>query len=192
MRGESVGGRGRIFPCWEAGTYGCQNDGLREADTMVREGEREGGMTSSTYPFPIGLVLEGDEAVALAVARVAVLAHLGREGRGREGRNEDWRDRGREEGREGRREGGMGGTYLCPHNISANGILEVFLQSNVIRLLGQVPDEKLEAEERHLALAEDEDEDEEEDKVPCCCYCCCCCCLLLLLLLLLMARVCVL
>jgi len=28
---------------WEVGAYGCQNDGLDEADTMVRERGREGG-----------------------------------------------------------------------------------------------------------------------------------------------------
>jgi len=28
--------------CLEVGRYGCQNDGLDEADTMVREGRREG------------------------------------------------------------------------------------------------------------------------------------------------------
>jgi hypothetical protein len=27
----------------EVGRYGCQNDGLDEADMMVREGGREGG-----------------------------------------------------------------------------------------------------------------------------------------------------
>jgi len=38
-------GRGNF--CGEVGRYGCQNDGLGELDTMVREGgrrgEREGG-----------------------------------------------------------------------------------------------------------------------------------------------------
>ena len=28
---------------WKVATYGCQNDGLREADTMEKEGGREGG-----------------------------------------------------------------------------------------------------------------------------------------------------
>ena len=28
--------------CLEGGRYGCQNDGLDEANTMVREGRREG------------------------------------------------------------------------------------------------------------------------------------------------------
>jgi len=28
---------------WNVGRYGCQNDGLGERDTMVREGGREGG-----------------------------------------------------------------------------------------------------------------------------------------------------
>ena len=35
-------GRG-TFLCGEVGTYGCHFDGLDEADTMVREGGRDGG-----------------------------------------------------------------------------------------------------------------------------------------------------
>jgi hypothetical protein len=41
-REGGVGGRGRIFPCLEVGRYGCQSDGLREADTVVRKVGREG------------------------------------------------------------------------------------------------------------------------------------------------------
>jgi len=35
--------RGKIV-LGELGRYGCQNDGIDEADTMVREGGREGGV----------------------------------------------------------------------------------------------------------------------------------------------------
>jgi hypothetical protein len=40
-RGQRVGRSENIFG--EVGGYGCQNNGLGELDTMVREGAREGG-----------------------------------------------------------------------------------------------------------------------------------------------------
>jgi len=46
--GRGEGEVGKIQKVLEVGTYGCQNDGLDELDTMVgeegREGGREGGM----------------------------------------------------------------------------------------------------------------------------------------------------
>jgi len=36
-------GEVKILFCVEVGRYGCQNDGLDEADTMGREGGRKGG-----------------------------------------------------------------------------------------------------------------------------------------------------
>ena len=60
----------------EAGHKAGSRQSAREGR---REGGREGGVGPTSYPNPVGLGLEGDEAVALAVARVAVLAYLGKE-----------------------------------------------------------------------------------------------------------------
>jgi len=57
--GGRGGGRGQILFPSEVGRYGCQNDGLEEADTMGREGGREEGslsvqlLTHSSLPLSL-------------------------------------------------------------------------------------------------------------------------------------------
>jgi len=127
-----------------------------------RGGRGEGGGGPTSYPDPVRLVLEGDKAVALAVARVAVLAYLGRKDEGMV------KKLGREGGREGERVGGReGGTHLRPHDLAPDGILEVFLEADIIRVLREVSYKELETQERHFCSCVQEGENEDWEEVIC-------------------------
>jgi hypothetical protein len=39
--------------------------------------------------------------------------------------------------------------YLCPDYFSAYRVLEIFLEPNIMRFLGQVSDEELKSDQRH-------------------------------------------